>query len=62
MIKVECEVQSHDEPSRAPVKVHSHWTDPSKVVIEFDSRQVTVLASELSEAIAYASRTNKSQN
>lgn len=58
MIKVTNELPTYDEPAKTDVRVHSHWNEPSKVVIEFNGGEKrTVVASELIAAIKNATNT-----
>lgn len=51
MIKVTCQIDNYDEPRKLDVRVHSHWCDKSKVVIEYDDKRFTVMADDMIRAI-----------
>lgn len=60
-IKVTNELSTYDEPSKTPVRIHSHWNEPKKIVIEFlgGGEKRTVIASELLAAIKNATNTDR---
>lgn len=59
-IKVTNELNTYDEPSKTPVRIHSHWNEPKKIVIEFlGGEKRTVIASELLAAIKNATNTDR---
>lgn len=54
-MKVTSEIENYDDPAKTSVRVHSHWSDKRKVVLEFvggESR--TVWADDLVSAIKNA--------
>lgn len=57
-VKVTSIVKSYDEPAKCDIKVHSHWNDKSKIVLELEDKQVTVNAYDLFAAIKNAINTN----
>lgn len=58
-IKVTNELSTYDEPSKTPVRIHSHWNEPKKIVIEFlGGEKRTVIAGELLAAIKNATNTD----
>lgn len=59
-IKVTNELRNYDEPAKTSIRVHSHWNEPSKVVIEFVGGQSrTVSARDLLAAIKNATNTER---
>ncbi len=57
MIKVTSQVESYDEPRKPSIKVHSHWVDSDRVVLEIEGITVTVIARDLKAAIDNATNT-----
>lgn len=51
MIKVICEVNTHDGSPVPNIKVYSHWNNDRLVVLEIGDKMVAVLADELKAAI-----------
>lgn len=59
-IKVTNELNTYDEPSKTSVRIHSHWNEPKKIVIEFvGGEKRTIIASELLAAIKNATNTDR---
>lgn len=57
-MRVTSEIDNHDDPQEQPIRIHSHWSDKRKVVIEFsDGEKRTVLGRELIAAIENAQNT-----
>jgi hypothetical protein len=56
-VKVTNEVPTYDEPATPSVRVHSHWNEPSKVVLEVKGEKATVGVAEIEAAIRNASNT-----
>ena len=50
-IKVTCEVQSCDNSDVKNILVHSHWNKEEMIIIEFEEKEITVLAHHLKAAI-----------
>lgn len=59
MIKVTNEISTYDEPATQSVRVHSHWNDSDRVVLELGGQKVTVLARELKAATDNATNTKR---
>lgn len=59
MISVSSEVPALDDTQKLPVRVHSHWNDPSLVVLNVGDEKRTVSASDLIAAVKNASNTNR---
>lgn len=51
MIKVTSQLTTYDDTARQSVKVHSHWSDKRKVVLEVEGQSVTVIGQDLKAAI-----------
>lgn len=58
-IKVTCEVQSYDDPTKQSMRVISHWNREEMVVLEFEGKEITVLARHLKAAIDNCTNTGK---
>jgi hypothetical protein len=58
-IKVTNEVQTYDEPAKPSIRVHSHWNQQDRVVIEVMDFRVTVLAADIRAAVDNATNTNR---
>lgn len=59
-IKVTNELNTYDEPSKTSVRIHSHWNESKKIVIEFvGGEKRTLIASELLAAIKNATNTDR---
>jgi hypothetical protein len=58
-IKVTNEVQTYDEPAKPSIRVHSHWNQRDRVVIEIVDFRVTVLAADIMAAVDNATNTNR---
>lgn len=57
-IKVTNEIANYDEPRKTDVRIHSHWNEPQKVILEFvGGEKRTVLAKDLEAAIKNAQNT-----
>ena len=50
-IKVTCEVKTYDEPAKPDIRVHSHWNESSKIVLEIGEQKITVVARDLIAAV-----------
>ena len=59
MIKVSCEVQNYDNPSKQDLFVHNHWNDDRMVVLEINGERFTVSAEDLQKAIANCTNINR---
>lgn len=59
-VKVTCEVRTYDEPAKPDIKVHSHWNDSGKIVIEIGDETITVVSNDLITAIKNCSNTGGS--
>lgn len=58
-MKVTSEINNYDDPQNTLVRIHSHWSDKKKVVIEFvGGEKRTVLAKELIAAVENAQNTS----
>lgn len=54
-MKVTAEIKAYDTPEKTEIRVHSHWSDKSKVIIEFvGGEKRTVHAPDLVQAIRAA--------
>jgi hypothetical protein len=58
-IKVTNEVKTYDEPAKPSIRVHSHWNQRDRVVIEIVGSQATVLAADIRAAIDNATHTGR---
>ena len=59
-IKVTNELNTYDEPAKTSVRIHSHWNEPKKIVVEFlGGEKRTVITSELLAAIKNATNTDR---
>jgi hypothetical protein len=52
-------VQTYDEPAKPSIRVHSHWNQRDRVVIEIVDFRVTVLAADIMAAVDNATNTNR---
>jgi hypothetical protein len=59
MIKVTCQVETYDEPRKPSIKVHAHWNENKKVVIEIGDEKVTVLVDDIIAAVQNCSNTGR---
>lgn len=53
-MKVTVEINDYSNPAKAPIKVHSAWSDSNKVELEIDGVRYKVVAEELISAIKRA--------
>jgi hypothetical protein len=58
-IKVTNEVQTYDEPAKPSIRVHSHWSQRDRVMIEIGEYVVTVIAADIRAAVDNATNTNR---
>jgi len=56
-IKITNQVESYDNPAKPSIRVHSHWCERDKVVLEVEGKSVTVIADDLIAAIKNATNT-----
>ena len=59
MVKVTCQIRTYGEKSTPDVKIHSHWNERDKVVLEFGDIQYTVLAKDIKAAVDNCTNTAK---
>jgi len=59
MIKITCQVDTYNEPAKPSIKIHAHWNEPEKVVIEYDDIKLTVVAKDIITAIYNCTNTAK---
>ena len=49
-ISVTCELRTYDDTSNK-LRVHSHWNENGKIVLEVDGKKFTVVAKDLEAAL-----------
>ena len=59
MIRVTCDVQTYDDPAKPHIRVHSHWYDDKRVVVEVNGERYTVIGKDLITAIEDAMCVNR---
>lgn len=57
-IKVTCQVQSYDNPAKPSLFIKSDWCESSKVILEWDGKELTVVANDLIAAVQNATNIN----
>ncbi len=59
MIDVTCKVKNYDNPAKPDMKIHNHWNESDKVVLEINGEMFTFLANDLRCAIENCKNTNR---
>ena len=51
MLKVSCQIETHNDEAKPSIKIHNHWNNNSLVELEINGERFAVKGNELKEAI-----------